>query len=223
MPDANDNMIPDRIDRWVGLVLALVVGVLTLAIEGRWGGADVTVWLTRALGVIAVVSSVFKWGTFRAPGKGAAAALVGLLALGGAAGCETNLTACYKASSTLSQLRHRTTVALSGACREQREACLAHDKRADRYDCLKASKCPEAMRTYETIVRPSVQTSEDGVFGACETARRAKDKEASWIDKAKPGVCAAAAALQRWRDLLGDRVKPLLELLGGLEAIACKE
>ena len=207
--------LPKTAAGWVALIVGVAVAALT-AYKASQGD-----WLATALGALGALGTIINRGLIGKPV--ASLLLVGVLVVGAGAGCKTNLTACYKASSTLSQLRQRTTVALAGACREQREACLAHDERADRYDCLKASKCPAAMRTYETIVRPSVQTSEDGVFGACETAREAKRDEASWIAKAKPGVCAAAAALQRWQDLLGDRVKPLLELLGGFEAIACKE
>ena len=71
MPDANNNGIPDRIDRWIGVALALVVGVLSLAIEGQWGGADVVRWAGRAVAVVAVVSNVFGWGIAARPGKAA--------------------------------------------------------------------------------------------------------------------------------------------------------
>ena len=71
MPDANGNGIPDNIDRWIGVALALVVGVLTLAIEGAWGGPETVQWLSRAVAIVAVVSNVFGWGIASRPGKGA--------------------------------------------------------------------------------------------------------------------------------------------------------
>jgi len=69
MPDANGNGIPDNVDRWIGVALALVVGVLTLAIEGSWGGAEVVKWSSRAVAIVAVVSNVFGWGIAARPGK----------------------------------------------------------------------------------------------------------------------------------------------------------
>jgi hypothetical protein len=68
--DANNNMIPDRWDRRIALVLTVIVGVLILMRNGAWFGSDATVWFTRVVEVIALLSSVFGWGMLARPGKG---------------------------------------------------------------------------------------------------------------------------------------------------------
>lgn len=70
MTDDNKNLLSDKADRVIALVLTVAVSVLVLAIEGKWASAETTEWFSRAVAVIAVLSSVFGWGVVARPWKG---------------------------------------------------------------------------------------------------------------------------------------------------------
>jgi hypothetical protein len=61
---------PKTADKWIASSLAFVVGLLTMAIEGKWFGPDVLCWFTRSVAMIALASSVFGWGVLKRPGGG---------------------------------------------------------------------------------------------------------------------------------------------------------
>lgn len=62
MEDKNQNLIPDSWDPYIGIVFAVIAGLLALAIEGKWFGDSYAAWLPRALAAIGVLSSIFKYG-----------------------------------------------------------------------------------------------------------------------------------------------------------------
>jgi len=51
----------DRLQRQIATALTLLVAVLTTMAEGQWW-PEATVWMQRAIALVAVVSSVMGWG-----------------------------------------------------------------------------------------------------------------------------------------------------------------
>lgn len=70
MPDQNNNLIPDKADKVISVILMVAVAVLALMIEGKWCSAEVTVWFQRTVALIGVLSSIFAWGVVKRPGGG---------------------------------------------------------------------------------------------------------------------------------------------------------
>lgn len=69
MIDKNNNMIPDSWDKVIAVVLTVFISVALLAVEGNWW-AGATQWLSRAIAIVAILSSVFNWGVVARPGRG---------------------------------------------------------------------------------------------------------------------------------------------------------
>ena len=66
--DLNQNSIPDVWDNRIGKFLTLIALVLGMLIEWKIS-AGATLWLTRGVMLLSLMSSVFSWGIIPRPGK----------------------------------------------------------------------------------------------------------------------------------------------------------
>lgn len=215
------DLITDKYKQRAGLVITLVVAVLAVAMEWQDMGKTFTLWAGRSFAILVVVSNVLGLKVaapkVRAIGAGAIMILAVLLM---SAGCG-NLAAGYRAVTVTVKVGNETGRTLAGACSVQRKACVAKHKDAALRACLQP--CHKALTAWTKIARPAINASTIATFGALETARAAKRTDSTWIAKIRPGLCALMGMLKEGKALLGDKAKPLLDLLATVEGVACSK
>lgn len=68
MADANNNLIPDKWDKILAVVAAVILGFCTMSIEGQWFGAG-TIWIQRLQALTGLLCTVFSIGFLARPAK----------------------------------------------------------------------------------------------------------------------------------------------------------
>jgi len=135
-------------------------------------------------------------------------------------GCGS-LAPGYRAVTVTVKVGNETGKTLAAACKIKRLACVKKhpDRGVPLEECLRS--CHKALKTWVTIARPAVNTATESTFAALETARQAKRSDSTWVAKLRPGACALVRSLLEWRELLGDKAKKLLDMLGTIKEVAC--
>lgn len=227
-PDLNNNGIPDRIDLRIVAILSILTaaGQAAEAYVAQLPDYYVPLWAHLLLVALPVLAGYFA--VYGRPG-GTPPVTVILLGLGlavGASGCKTTdptLADCYRTVSVMAKVRVLAGDTMATTCNAERAKCNAQDDPAARLKCLQESPCKAALQAMTMYVKPALQTSERTTWGVCETIRESKDPNATWADKAKPGICSASISLTKWKALLGDQAKTILGLLGGIAGVFCEE
>ena len=150
------------------------------------------------------------------------ALIVAMLLLANTAGCGS-LAPGYRAITVVTLTGNETGKTLAQTCEIKRKACVEKYGAVmtpELEECLRA--CHTALDRWVKIVKPAINTSTAAAFGVLETARAAKDRDAPWVAKIKPAVCALADAILAWKGMLGDKAPRLLSAVQTLEGVVCK-
>jgi len=149
-------------------------------------------------------------------------ALVLFIFLLGHVGACSKLGIGYRCVLVVRNAGDATSQALAAACEAKRQECKSkHAIKTKEYTACVA-KCLEALKVWRLYVKPSVNTALASAFGVLETAKQAGKKKTNWLAALKPGACALVTALKQWRELMPEKYKSLMALIGSVEGLVCK-
>ena len=229
MEDKNDNMIPDNWDRYASKAVAIIAGLLALAINAKWGGEGAAVYLTNALAVLAVLGNLMKWGTYSPPGrvepkvpKGPSSLLV-LVLLGAvaSAGCPGKYDAAWKSTAGVMRATQSAAKGLASIDKASHETCLKqHGPQTKAYaGCIQAAS--KRLIVWRDVIRPAARSSVAAAYAAIRIAEKAGNKEVDYMKYLADGGCALIRGLREWGHMLPDKGASVLPLLEAFQGAVC--
>lgn len=131
-------------------------------------------------------------------------------------GCKSTLSPLgygYLAVSQIAKARDATAAGIEGYCKPLLNECTA--KHPGDLAALKKClvKCPQAVKSWHTIVYPVVQASIEATLGALDAARAKEQSNWNWIKSALPALCGLLAAVHELKPILGDKAEKILGYL----------
>jgi hypothetical protein len=147
--------------------------------------------------------------------------ICGLVAMFVLAGCGSKLAHGYRSVLVVCQARDSMSKAMSTYCKPIHDDCvLKHGINTDRYkQCIE--RCEKMLGAWKLIVLPVIESALHATMAVLETAYKAKDKKAPWLEKLKPGVCALFKLAKEWKQYLGVELEKILITLDFVEKITC--
>ena len=135
--------------------------------------------------------------------------------------CRGPNHAAWTALDTLQNLRDLTAKQLAKAAKTKHDDCLRqHGSKTQGYtDCIKNHRA--ALRQWRKNVRPAVNSAVAIAATAITIADKAKKKVGSWLDIAKPIVCALSRAARSWGHYFADKGASILSGLRVVEGVTC--
>ncbi len=120
-------------------------------------------------------------------------------------GCGANLATGYRAVAVVGQVRDQVSDALSKACEPKLAQCATeHGDGSEEYaECIQT--CAKVGFGWTHIVLPAVNSSMAATLLALDAARAKKEKNVSWWEKLRPGLCRMLDAVQDWKGLIGNQ------------------
>jgi len=214
--DENKNMIPDTWDARIELILKIAVAALVVMSEGRWLGDAAVVWMTRAVGMIVVISVVMGWNVGRAAAVGIMA--LGLLALSATA-CNPYAVA-WRTTGAIQAAGNLTDRAIAISATKARDDC--RQKPATYALCMRDARPIQALTYWRQIARPAVNASLIATVTSMQIAERAKAKALDWLAILRPAACALAKMVEQFGHLLGPQKSAVLVAVGIVKGVACE-
>lgn len=141
-----------------------------------------------------------------------------------ATGCKSPYGMAWRTLDAVQKARDLGAAQLGKVAHDKHQACLAaHKAKMPEYAaCIKPYR--DALRTWQDVVRPSVNSAIQITATGVQIAERAKDDpKLNWIELLKPAVCAISRGLRAFGHLLPDKASALLKLLPTLEGVSCGE
>lgn len=133
--------------------------------------------------------------------------------------CASNLGTGYRTMLVVMRSGDAAAKLLTEVGTAKHNACM---KTPEKYkECIAAAKA--ATELWVKTLKPAINSALEVTWGVLETARKASEKNAKWLEKMKPAICSFIKALEQWESYLSKtKVSELLVPLKAVEGLLCQ-
>ena len=194
MPDTNQNGIPDKADKLIGLVLIvanIVLGAMALKMD------PAPVWVLIALTAVGSLAGLFTVGILPRPVRSGPTALLVLLGLATAAGgCTPSLVNGYRGYGLAMIAGKSANKVIVGICTAKLNQCKSGHREATLSAATAYAKCKAATTDPRAMLACRIPHAK-ATAAALNTYRKCKAGCSSavklWVEKIAPGYNAGLA------------------------------
>jgi len=199
---------------------AALVVAMALAGLGAWQATGGN-WTATVIAVLGVLGT--SLGVAVKLGPRGPAALLALMMLSSLAACGSPYATAKRSTFAVMQATQTAGDGLGGLAKVGHEKCLAKHGRLN--EAYKSCVSPWLGRlsAWQTYGRPTARTKVAALYGAVRLADAAggKGKKLDWMALFKAAGCVVVRSLKEWGHLLPDQAAGVLQLLTGVEPMAC--